>query len=74
MPTFAIGQRVKVVKQGADLNKVGSIDYLNEGANQAKVVLDDGGDRQSGAMKPPATPEERAAIAKTFTLTEIAPN
>ena len=63
--SISMHQRVRVVKQGPDLNKIGSVTELT--ASAARVVLDDGSDKQSGGETPPAT-------AKTFLLSEITPS
>jgi hypothetical protein len=55
--------RVKVMKTGPDLNKVGSVTALYP--TEADVILDDGSDQHQGGELPPAK-------AKRFLLTEIA--
>lgn len=55
MPNPAIFERVTVLKQGADLNKCGSVTSVT--ATGVNVVLEDGNDRQSGGELPPAAPK-----------------
>lgn len=61
---LAMHQRVKIMKPGSDLNKIGSITFLTD--TQVGVVIDDGSDQQSGGQLAPPPP-------KMFALDEVGP-